>query len=68
MLTVHLAPYFEDAPVDEITAQRVERYMTDELAAGVAWGSVQNQVNLLHAVLKLAVREWMVGYNRSPRG
>jgi integrase len=58
----HLVPYFGEDP-KTIDSDQVEQFMEDKAAAGVSRGTILNVVNLLHAILKEAIRQGIVSTN-----
>jgi integrase len=63
ILRRHLYPAFGDAPIDRISADDVAAYMATKRQEGLAPNSVRNQLNLLHAVLRRAVRRGQLAVN-----
>lgn len=64
ILRLHLVPYFEEMAFDEITVADVEAFMHRQIAEkGLAHSTVANQVNLLHAVFKTAMKAGLVTSN-----
>jgi integrase len=64
ILRLHLVPYFEGKALDEITVADVEAFMHRQIdEKGLAHSTVANQVNLLHAVFKTAMKAGLVAAN-----
>lgn len=71
MLKTHLLPYFGDAPLDEITTDRVEAFIRHQLTegslrkegAGLNSSTVANHVNVLGAIFRSAMRRGLVESN-----
>lgn len=62
MVQKHLVPSFGE-DISAITPSRVERFMADKVEDGVSKGTVLNVVNLLHAILREAIRQGIVSTN-----
>jgi integrase len=63
ILRRHLYPAFGDLALDRISADAVAAYMARKRQEGLAPNSVRNQLNLLHAVLRRAVRRGQLAVN-----
>jgi integrase len=63
ILRRHLYPAFGDLPLDLITADAVAAYMAAKRNEGLAPNTVRNQLNLLHAILRRAVRRGALAVN-----
>jgi hypothetical protein len=51
----HLAPYFGDRPVHQITTEDVEGFIASCTAKGCAPKSIRNYVGALHAINQMSV-------------
>jgi integrase len=63
ILRLHLYPAFGDTSVERITADSVAAYMAAKRRDGLAPNTVRNHLNLLHAVLRRAVRRGQLAVN-----
>jgi integrase len=64
MLRLHLVPYFDGKQLDAITVHDVETFMHEQIKTrGLAHSTVANQVNLLHAIFKTAMKAGIVHAN-----
>lgn len=63
ILRRHLYPAFGDTPVDRITADSISAYVAAKRRQGLAPNSIRNQLNLLHAILRRAVRRGLLAVN-----
>jgi len=64
-LTVHLAPYFNELRLNQITFGTVERYIADKLAEDepLSARSINMTVTLLGAILERAVKRKLIDHN-----
>jgi integrase len=63
ILRRHLYPAFGDLAIDRITADAIAAYMAIKRREGLSPNSVRNQLNLLHAILRRAVRRGQIAVN-----
>jgi integrase len=63
ILRRHLYPAFGDTPLDRLTADAVAAYMATKRRDGLSANTVRNQLNLLHAILRRAVRRGQLAVN-----
>jgi integrase len=62
MLRKHLVPFFDDAPVAQITKRQVEGYSVQKRST-LAAATISGHLILLHGVLKYAVEEGLIRTN-----
>jgi integrase len=62
-LTVHLAPFFGDAPIAQITSDDVESFLEDCLEKGIAVKSALNYLGFLHGIFEFAIRKRWAHHN-----
>lgn len=64
ILRLHLEPFFNDRPLDTITVQDVEAFIEHQIdVRELAHSTVANQVNLLHAIFKSAMKAGLAPAN-----
>jgi len=60
-LRIHLAEYFADKPIDQITKRHVEAFTAHQLRKGQSVKSVRNHLGLLHSIFDFAIRrDWVL--------
>lgn len=62
-LRVHLAPFFGRRPLDRITREQVQRFVTEKLESGRSPKSVMNYVGFLHSIFAFAERRELATSN-----
>lgn len=55
MCRVHLIPYFGDSPVEAITTERIQRYISDKVRSGLSPRTVVNHVHVLRRIMTYAL-------------
>lgn len=63
----HLLPAFGDTPIDGITVDAVQRYISEKVAAGVSPRTVENHIHVLRRILDHAVRCGLVNENAAKK-
>jgi integrase len=63
MTSAHLVPYFKDRDIAKITHRDVEAFIDHMRSINRKPETIKNYVNLLHAILKTAVRRGLVTEN-----
>lgn len=62
-LVAHLAPFFGDAPIAQITSDEVESFLDECLAQGIAVKSALNYLGFLHGIFEFAIRKRWAHHN-----
>jgi integrase len=62
-LTVHLAPFFGDAPLDKVGKRQIEAFIAAKRQEGKATKSTLNYVGLLHSIFDFALRRGLCREN-----
>ncbi|MBI2690577.1 MAG: site-specific integrase [Solirubrobacterales bacterium] len=71
-LRVHLAPFFAEVKIEDVSIADVERFIVVQREKGLASSTVSNHVNFLHGVFAYAMRHEIIQRNpvalaRKPR-
>jgi len=62
-LSVHLAPFFGDAPLDKVGKRQIEAFIAAKRKEGKATKSTLNYVGLLHSIFDFALRRGLCREN-----
>jgi integrase len=62
-LEVHLIPYFGETPIDAISVDLIDRYVSEKLAAGLSATSVNKTLTTLGAILENALERELIARN-----